>query len=439
MPKARQPDDLVVFNYAQSKKKLPPATEIDTLIPPEIMAELTKDDAAPYFSVEAIQFPAIGNGIRYGSKGTYKKEFFNSFIEKTKEKAIPGSKFGHQWTDRPSNDFYMVGGKIVENSGSPDSGIAYFKMYIPPKGFTTENYGFIRDARAHMVKYSLVARPEYTIKSGQDGTDEYVFSGSNGGERNDAVEEGAMDQIVNSQGNELDFDAAKALIEEGHFDRDTKIDGGVIQNGMVYRSALRVMLSRANETERPALAELMSMIDKTKNGGKPVEKEEAITLLSNLISNGKEKAADIAKAVGFDAVIRNATDEANAATIKVLNDKLGDKPLEALDAMIAENKANAVAVVENAIATLTPKTVKNVKDEDVPNDAFTYAFSKAQGKKGTELTTAVENLKTDSIMLALVRNLADGNSSVHQVHPDNRKSGQVENGDNGTPTTRIKE
>ena len=439
MPKARQPDDLIVFNYARSKSKLPPADEIDTLVPNEIMAELTKDDPAPYFSVEALIFPITGNGLRYGSKGTYKKGFFNSFIDKTKEKPIPGSKFGHQWTDRPSNDFYMVGGKIVENASDKESGTAYFKMYIPPKGFTTENYGFIRDARAHMVKYSLVAKPEYTITTNKEGIEEYVFTGSVGSERNDAVEDGAMDQIVNSQGNSLDIDAAKALIEEGHVDKDTKIDGGVIQNGMVYRSALRVMLSRANETERPALAELMSMIDKTKNGGKPVEKEEAVTLLSNLISNGKEKAADIAKAVGFEAVLRNATDEANAATVKVLNEKLGDKPIEALDAMIAENKANAVAVVENAIATLTPKTVKNVKDEDVANDAFTYAFSKAQGKKGTELTEAVENLKKDSIMIALVRNLADGNSGVHQVHPDIRKSGQVENGDDGTPTTRIKE
>jgi hypothetical protein len=435
------PEGLLVFNYAATKGKLPAADTIDTLTLPAIMNELTRDDPEPFFSIQAIRFPATGNGLRYGSIGIYHGAAFDSFISKTKEGAIPGSKFGHEWSPKPSNDFYMVGGKTVYDADGK-SGTAYFKMYIPPKGYTTENYGFIRDVRARLGNYSLVMRPKYTVKTNSDGVEEYHITGSLGDERNDAVEKGAMSQVVNSASASLDLDAAKALIEAGDFDRETKVDGNPIQNGRVYRSALRVMLSRANEDDRSALGDLVSMIDRStnqRNGGKSVEtKEEALAILKNAIANSQITLADIAKGVGLESLIRNAQDEANAATVKVLNEKLGDKPLERLEAVITENAANAEFAIEKAVAVVAgPKTVKNAGGQDVENPAHKYAAEKCKGLSGDALKNAADALKDDAVMKVLNAQRADGESELNRVEHGGATDKTTNSADDGIPTVRV--
>jgi len=76
----------------------------------------------------------------------------------------------------------------------------YFKIYIPQEGFTTNNFGFIRDAKMGLVHYSIVTYPEYNMQKDDDGNEVRHFTGTKGYERNDAVGygEGAMAQIVNS-------------------------------------------------------------------------------------------------------------------------------------------------------------------------------------------------------------------------------------------------
>lgn len=436
------PEGLLVFNYAASREKLPDAIDIPTLVPNAIMAELLKDDPEPFYSVQAIKFPAVGNGLKYGSIGIYHGPAFDSFIGKTKEAPIPGSKFGHEWTPKPSNDFYMIGGKTVYDADKK-SGTAYFKMYVPPMGYTTENYGFIRDVRARLGNYSLVMRPKYTIKMNADGVEEHHITASLGGERNDAVEKGAMSQVVNSQSMSIDFDAAKALIEAGHFDKETKIEGSPIQNGRVYRSVLRQIVSRANGDDVSNVAELISMIDKSsnqRNGGKSVEttREEALQLISNRVANGQEKITDLAAALGFGDKLRNAQDEANAATVAVLNEKLGDKPLERLEAVLTENAANAEFAVERAVTPIAgPKMVKNAANKDVENPAHKHAAEKCKGLTGDALANAVEALKDDIVMKALNAKRADGESELNRVEHGGAADKTTNSADDGIPTTRV--
>lgn len=430
MPK---PENVVVYNISATDKiKMLKPEDVDTLVPSAIFNELVAGDEAPFYKVEAIEYPAKGSG------GVYTKQFFNSYVGVTKKRPIPGSKRGHEWISRGHSDFYTVGGKLVDNSDGA-SGVVYLKIYIPPKGDEGDNEGFIRDAKAGIVHFSLVSAPEsVTKRDPETGADIRYFTSSKGWERNDAVEygTGAMRQVVNTQGIVLDIDAAYALIDIGQIDKTTNVEGEPIQNGKLYRSALRRLASRANEEDRTVIGELISAIDKSTKGGKPVEKNELFEALKNLVANAKTNLGEIAEAVGLKALLRNEADDANAATVKVLNEKLGEKPLEALDSILAENSVNAVAVIENAVSTITPKTVKNTEGQDVENPAFKYAFGQANGKKGKELSDTIEALKKDPVMLALQANLADGNSPVYRSAGSKEENQSTVGGD-GIPTIKI--
>jgi hypothetical protein len=434
----KAPDGVIVFNYARSKATLPASDTILTLIPNKAWEALSKGDSDPYFKIEAIDFPANGSG------GVYDASFFKSFLNVMKERPIPGSKRGHEYTSRPASDFYTVGGKIDENADKK-SGTVYLKIYMPKSGDFTDNAGFIRDAAAGIVNFSLVTAPDYKVVTESDDKGNKIqvrhFIASMGYERNDAVEygAGAMAQTVNSHNLPFDFDTAKALIEAGQFDRSTNVVGDPIQNDRVYRTALRHLCSRASVEDRSALGELISMIDKSKNGRKTVEdREEAVNLLSNLIANGKDKITDIVKDLGIESSLRNEADEKNAETVKALNAKLGDKPLERLEAILAENKANADATVENAVtAAFGAKEIENVAKEKVPNSLHLRAMELCAGKRGEDLTAAIENAKKDPIMLDIARNRADGNSGFNRIlRSESRDGAQTEAGD-GIVTHKI--
>lgn len=415
------PEGVVVLNYAKAKSAaLPSADELDILIPKKVWENLSQGDAAPYFKVEAIEFPARGTG------GIYDKSFFKSYLNVAKDHPIPGSKRGHEWLSRPNNDFYLVGGRIDENADGK-SGTAYFKMYVPPVGDGTDNAGFIRDLRANIVNFSLVTAPESKNVFEDDGTGNKVwvthFLSSKGYERNDAVElgAGAMDQTCNSSA--FDFDAARALIEAGHFDKTTKSENA-IQGETVFRTGLRRMQSSpayvANASE---LAELISLIDKSQsNGGKPVELNEATEFIRNALKNSATNIQDIAKNIGFGDALRNEQDVKNAELVKALNAKLGDKPLERLDVILAENAASAKVAVENAVVALVgPAKNKGGDGKDVDNPSYTYAMQVCAGKSGDELKNALESLKDNPVMKAIRANMADPNSQFNRIVPGGAK------------------
>jgi len=433
---ANAPEGVVFLNYAQSKAQLPKAEDVPTLVPAQAMAALTNGDVEPFYKIEAIDFPANGSG------GVYEGSFFKSFINVTKNRPIPGSKRGHEWVSRPASDFYTVGGR-VDSADNGKTGTAYLKVYIPPMGDPTENAAFRRDAQANMVHFSLVTRPDFNVKTEEDEMGNKVqvrhFTASMGYERNDAMEygAGAMTQVVNSES--MDFAYARSLIAEGKFDINTKVEGSPLQNGRVYRSALRAWLSRANENERPELSELISMIDRASNGRKTVDKDEAMKILSNLIKNGAESIKDIAAALGFGDKLRNEKDEANAEMVKTLNAKLGEKPLEKLDAVLAENAANAAFAVEKAVAEIAgPAKMKNAKGEDVPNPAHSYAAKACAGLTGEALKNGVEALKTDPVMITLNAARADGNSPLNRVERGGRTETTENSAGDGIPTISMK-
>jgi hypothetical protein len=434
------PEGIVVLNYAKSGApavRLPSQEEIPTLVPNEIMAELMRGDSDPCYSVEAIAFPAVGNGLRYGSRGIYERKFFDSVANVLKKRAIPGSKFGHEWSGKCSDDFFLVGMSVVANADDPKSGWVYFKHYIPLVGYTTPNDGLRRNARIHNIRYSIVAKPEYTVKTGTDGVEEYRITGTLGSERNDAVDEGAMNQVVNSASS-LDIDAARALIENGAFDKDTNVEGDPVQNGVVYRSALRRLASRANEEDRAALGELISAIDnKSKNGRKPtVDKDEALKLLSNLIKNGSENKQDIAKALGIET--RSESDVANAATVETMKNKLGDKPFEKLEAILTENAASSELKVESAVREIAgDKMLKNAAAQDVVNPAHAYAAKACKGLSGEALKNAVEELKKDQVLITLNAQRADGNSALYRVEAGGAKPTVAKNSGDDIPTIHV--
>lgn len=409
----RVPSGLVVLNFSGPGPALPPAASVPTLVRPAVMSSLSEGDPEPYYKVEAVEYPAPGKG------GTYEKSFFKSFLNIMKDRPIPGSKRGHEFSSRSSSDFYTVGGDLVDNADGK-TGTAYFKIYIPQKGDTTENFGFIRDAKAGIVHFSLVSAPEYvTKKDPKTGEEVRHFLSSKGFERNDAMEygTGAMQQVVNSQSDSIDFKVARELVTSGRFDRSTKVSGAPVQGGIVYRSALRSMISRANGQDLPEVAELISLIDKHRNGGSSMEtKEEALGVLSNLMANGRLNVAEVAKACGFEAQVRTPADAANADLVRAINSKLGDKPIERIDALMSNSEAFAAATVERAVsAAVGQKVVKNAEGKDVDNPAHAYAMSACRGKSGAELNSAIEALKADPVMVALNAARADGESGINKV------------------------
>ena len=239
---------------------------------------------------------------------------------------------------------------------NPDgkSGTVYLKIYIPSFGFETTNAGFIRNVKAKNVHYSLVTYPVGDLrKDEKDGTVKMHFTGSIGYERNDAVpfEGGAMKQRVNtSEVQKINFELARELIENGKISRDDNGEEFLV-NGKVSRPMLRRMVANADCERKSEIGELISMIDKRKNGGKPVELKEAMEAVKNAAANGAVNLADLMKNCGGEGLLRNAEDDKKIALANSLTAKLGDKPVEALDAILAENKANAAATVENAVVS----------------------------------------------------------------------------------------
>lgn len=474
--------DLVVLNFKKSGK---PACNVDDLKPlvnAEAFAALSEGDQEPFLKVESIDVPSPGTG------GVYDASFFKSWNSVMKSRPIPGSKRGHEFASRPASDFYTVAGKLADNADGTQT--EHMLIYVPPQGDSTSNAGFIRDMKAGIVNFSLVTNPDYSLKTEKDAaTGQNVqtrhFTATKGYERNDAVGygEGAMPQTVNAQTQHVisaSVDFARSLIDQGkvdhlsrwrpsaaderkllgskgddwenfkkwHFVEDTSATENTMGrykylfglNGKLYRSALRAVASRASAQGLSDLSstasDLIKAIDakakakKSKNGRFSMELDEALEVVKNALDNSQISFPDVAKQIGFDKMLRNAEDKANADAMVVVNAKLGDKPLEKLDAMIAENKAAKDAAVVAAISEVAgPAKVQNAAKVEVENPAHTYALSKCAGKAGDELKNAVAALKDDQVMKMLNAQRADGNSpllrSVGKPNPKQDNSGGI--------------
>ncbi len=441
---------------------MPNIDDVPILLNAKALSEIQRDDEEPYYKIEAIEYPCEGAG------GVYEKSFFKSFIDVTKNRPIPGSKRGHEFTSRPSSDFYMIGGSMVDNADKK-TGVAYFKMYIPKKGDPTDNYGFIRDCRANIVHFSLVTQPEYNVRRDEDGQERRHFIRHVAYERNDAVEygTGAMSQVVNAanaSGDKVQGKSvakAKRLIEAGNYDSSSSwsfsaADGDKMlgsekddwgnyaswhmvedtaaseetkarykypygKNGKVYRSALRAIASRAATADLNELSdtatELIKLIDEKRksNGGRKMELNEAIETVGNAISNGAAKITDIAKSCGFADKMRNETDEKNAEIARYVNEKFGDKYKDKIEGMIDENKKNAEAIARAAVIEAYGNAEETIGDKKVENAAHTYAMKVCNGKTGDDLKAAIESLKNDSVMSAILASRADPFNKVNAI------------------------
>lgn len=461
MEKNKLPEGVVFLNYKQSSNTNIPAVTDIPIGNKEILDKLTQGDPSPMFKSEAIDFPVIGTG------GVYEKSFFKSFINVCKERPIPGSKRGHEYSSRPANDFYMVGGQLIENADGK-SGTAVFLMYIPPFGDTTDNTGFKRDADAGIVNFSLVTQPEYNIKKDEDGVERRHFTKTNGYERNDAVEygAGAMAQVVNSKSAtdtliSANVTKAKSLINSGKIDSTSSwsfsaADGDKLlgangddwanyekwflvqdtsatdetkerykypygKNGKVYRSALRAIASRAAtaglQDVSDTASELIKLMDKKKNERNLMDEElkEAVERVQNAAKNGSIVIADVFKNAGI--ALRTDDDKKNEELVKALNAKnLGADPLKEIDSIIAQNKANADAIVKNEVAAKCGQaTMKNAKGEDVPNPAYDYALEKCAGKTGDVLKNELDAVMASNTMKILKSNMADPFSKINMI------------------------
>lgn len=407
------PDGLVYLNFkTPASATLPKASELPTLISEETFNVLREGDQnqEPLLVTEAIDFPVEGSG------GVYTKEFFQSFLNRLKVHVFGGNKLGHSWPER--DDFFTIGGKINTNQDGK-TGTVYLKIYIPSFGFETTNSGFIRNVKAKNVHYSLVTYPQGELRKGDDGEYKMHFVESLGYERNDAVpfEGGAMKQRVNtSEVQKINFELARELIENGKISRDDNGEEFLV-NGKVSRPMLRRMVANADCERKSEIGELISMIDKRKNGGKPVELKEAIEMVSNAAANGTVNLKDLMKSCGAEKLLRSEKDDEMIALANSLTAKLGDKPLEKLEVVLAENKKNAEAIAENAVIEIVGKKKLENGEE---NPAFTHAMKEVNGKTGEALQNAIEALKDDPVMKVLLGNVADPNARINALVTDKK-------------------
>lgn len=194
MTKNRSTKEQISLRLVENRANTLSPEQVPTLVPGELMSQLSAGDIDPYFRIQSIDYPANGASPQYNKAATYLESFFSSFMAIMNKAPIPGSKHGHEFADRPNSDFYTVGGKLVPKSAG--EGTAHLKIYIPPEGDETPNRGFIRDNKAGIVQFSIAAAVEYSV---DEQAQEVKILSVTGRARNDAVSEGAMEQTVNAE------------------------------------------------------------------------------------------------------------------------------------------------------------------------------------------------------------------------------------------------
>ena len=437
------------------------ADQVPTLVPNEIMAQLSAGDTEQYFRVQSIEYPVDGASPLWSSKrAVYLESFFSSFITIMNKRPIPGSKRGHEFKSRPNSDFYTVGGKLVASGAG--KGTAHFKIYIPPEGDETPNRGFIRDNKAGIVQFSIEAAVEYSV---DEKAQEVKILSVSGGARNDAVPEGAMEQIVNAdemleqldqvlnaEGDRLlaaSVRKARSLINAGkydatkrwaytaaikkrmlgpgssdwanykswHFVEHTSAEektqarfGYPYGNGtVVLRSALQAIASRASGQELAnvsrAASRLIDLIrekQESKSSRRSLmdTKEEALEFLT---VNNAIPIADIAKAMGQSDRLLTAEHEKALTVVNGLAElKLGMDPVAAIKTLqekVQQGESDRVA--NRLTAEFGPE--KNAAGKMNPLRAYAVkVITNAEG-----LDEAIAEIKKDPVMQQLAGQRAD--------------------------------
>jgi len=297
------------FNLKSSKGllKIDPDT-IPITIPKAAQAEWMGGDEDPYFKIQAIKYPLKANG------DNYLESFFESYISKLKNAPIPGSKSGHEMSygKRGDTDFILAGA-LMESKGD-GKGTVYFKNYIPKEN----NETFIKELNSNMIEFSLVSNVVEERIEKKDGSVEWNVIESVYGERNDAVDVGAMDQKLNAQNNIEDIGEKrmdKKEILEGLL--VLKTNNGITLPEIAKNLSLETLLitdeQKANLTKHNSIVKLCGEFD-------PVE------FIKGLVEERKENMASVRSAKmteSFGVKVFEDTKKANKARLyaeKVLGD-----------------------------------------------------------------------------------------------------------------------
>ncbi len=327
---------------------------IPTLIKDSYMKDLLKNDDAPYYKIQRMEYPLMGNRIRYT------ESFFESFLNKLPERPIPGSKSGHSifGGDRPDTDFYLVGGKLEKNGDG--TGIVYFKNYIPKEGALSSNARFIDENKLNMVHFSLVTCPKLVIENNPETGDVMRTAvESIRGERNDAVEHsmGAMKQETN---------AGKSGVEN------------------------------------------------PKEGEKSMEIKEMLVAIKNALKNGSVAVEDVAKGLEIESKMINAEHTAAVEVAKGLTN-LGVKDAVA-EFTVLKNKVKADSdVVYNAKLDTEFGVSKKATDgteTNVLRECAEMALANADRSKVDE---AIATFKNSAVAKTLAGQLASTQSAINVV------------------------
>jgi transcriptional regulator with XRE-family HTH domain len=380
------------------------------LIPEAVYKTLAEEGS--YEFVEHIKAPTEGDG------GIYTPEFFESYINVLADRPIPGSKRGH--IDTPDSDFYTVGGMVNKTGEGAD---VYLRILVPPTDYDGKsNAGLVRDVKAKIAQFSLIvdAEPE----RGADGKS-YVTK-TLGGERNDRVDYGAMEQELlanKKEGDDKPPDESEimALIEAGAIDTESESDT-LVKNGKVHRLAAVKLQSTADKALAGrvlnAIAVKLKSLEKEKN---QVTKQEIIEAAKAAITNNELTLEELAEALKMENKLKNATDEQRAKLAEAIAGALELPPetsveelLKAAKAAFDEAKEASEAAAEVEAAELANgKKLKNSKGEETDNPAYIYAKNQLRGLRGERLKNAKEALKKDIVLQSLVSQNADPRTAAY--------------------------
>lgn len=351
-------DGYRVLNYSRKKTDVSPDS-IPNTIPAKYLKEWQKEDPDPYYKVQVIEYPILANGLNY------LESFFESFVAKLKERAIPGSKSGHSfwYGEKPNADFIMVGAKIESNGKG--AGKVFFKNYIPPNGDAGDNKSFIIQNKTDMIHYSLVTYPREERFEDKDGNTVINIIESLYGERNDAVEYdlGAMKQLTNQ----------KDL------------------NGL------------SNDT---------NLTDNQKEGEEILEKDELLKKINALKTNAELTLVEVAKAMGLENQVVN---KEHTEALKVVNSlkELGLKdPIADIKVMQGKIEADAGAVLN---ARLDKEYGTNPDADSKENYLRQYAGQQIATMEGNDLEAKINALKEDPIALKFAKEKADYNTDTNAI------------------------
>ena len=158
--------------------------------------------------------------------------------------------------------------------------------------------------------------------------------------------------------------------------------------------------------------------------------EDVVGWIKNAITNNQLTAEELMKAIGFENKLRNATDEQRAKLAAAIAEALelpADTPLEELlkaaQGAFAEVEAAQESVVEAAANSIAEgKKLKNADGTEADNPVFIYAMDKLRGKRGKQLNSAAEALKSDPVMISLRSKQADARVNAKEKDGGEQKN-----------------